>query len=739
MVPFSSLTLLLNGLTLALSLSFLLITLWQDTRKELSQFFALFLFMVTLWNIGSLLLQASLLINGAINFKIIASRLIELGYIGSCITIYTLTTVIVGAHTRKFRLLAFSSLLIILSYQIISDIFQLPIYLEQGAFDSALYQIQPLSALFYLFFDGLTVYLIWNHRRKIRSNALHVGILLFVSGQSLSLLNPELQTLAASINLSSLAALIISFALLRQEVIAPLADRIRQIEAMHQVSLAITSQISLSKLLEEIAMQAAGWLDADGSGIFFLRSDKLELVTVFNLPAQFISTTLQVGEGMAGTVAQTSRSIFVENFPRDWKGQADLPFARETFGSVICVPLIYGGQVLGVLMVISGQQGRLFDADDVHLLELLGAQAAVAIAHSQLFADQQILIEELDSARSQLETVLVSTQNPVVAVDRQMKLIFANPAAQALFSLNHDEVIMTQLPSHAMPPSWTEAARNLRRYGTHIYEIALNSRIFQCHLAVLGRPATTGWVAILNDVTQLKELDRLKSEMVRMTSHDLKNPLQAAMANLELLSDDLADIDNQEIQESIVAIDKQLERMNRIIGGILDLERVKSGILVTEICRPDRIIHNAVDELQHLADDKNITLLTDIAPQTLDFLGDQEQFERALINLVENAIKFTPSGGTVTVHVHSDDNAVLFEVSDTGIGIPVEIHEKIFERFFRGRQKGADHVSGSGLGLSLVKAIVENHHGHIWLTSSEGCGTTFFVKIPAVNVERILS
>src|SRR5690606_1931281 len=149
-----------------------------------------------------------------------------------------------------------------------------------------------------------------------------------------------------------------------------------------------------------------------------------------------------------------------------------------------------------------------------------------------------------------------------------------------------------------------------------------------------------GWVAVLNDVTQLKELDRLKSEMVRMTSHDLKNPLQAAMANLELLSDDLAQFDNPEMQASITAIDKQLERMNRIISGILDLERVKSGIPALEICRINQTVQNTINEMNDLANEKNIRITSKIEDNLPDFLGDTEQFERALINLVENALKF---------------------------------------------------------------------------------------------------
>src|SRR5690606_29566538 len=146
-----------------------------------------------------------------------------------------------------------------------------------------------------------------------------VGIMIFVLGQAIGLLNPELGALAVAINLSSAAALVISFAILRREIITPLAERIVQIEAMHTVSLAITSQIALDTVLDQIATQAVGWLDADGSGIFLNRDSALTLATVYNLPKQFIGLQVAMGEGVSGAVVQNRKSIFVENYSRDWK------------------------------------------------------------------------------------------------------------------------------------------------------------------------------------------------------------------------------------------------------------------------------------------------------------------------------------------------------------------------------------------------------------------------------------
>jgi signal transduction histidine kinase len=743
MSSLNTITLLFNGLTLALALGFLIICLWHDARKELNRFFAVFLFLVILWNTGSLLALGMSLVDAQSPVMPLAISLMEVGFTGSGIAVYALASVLAGVHSRRFRWLVFMNLLFIIGYQVFLIVSGTPLPFESLGDGFFKYRFQPLSALFYLTFDGTALYLTWRYSRKIRSVSLVAGLNLFIVGQSLGFLNPELRVMSLSMNMSALATLIIGFAILKREIITPLAERIIQVEAVHKVSLAITSQIAVDTVLNQIATQAVDWLNADASGIFLLQDSHLVLATVYNLPASFNRLRLAIGQGVAGNVAATRQSVFLENYGRDWKGKPDLPLANETFGSVICVPLIYGSETIGVLMVIAGRQGRLFNREDVQLLELLGAQAAVAITHSHLFEEQNQLTKEVEAARSQLETVLTSTENPVIAVDRKMRLVFANPAAHELLKADKHSgaTISEMLPTDALP-NYREAIKALKRDKAFTYEISIGNKVYLCHLAQLGRPEVSGWVAILNDITQLKELDRLKSEMVRMTSHDLKNPLQAAMANLELLSDDLQDEVNPEIHASLDAITTQLNRMNRIIGGILDLERIKLGQFSRELCQPGSLVRDAIDEIQHLADGRQIILTTEIDAEVGVFWGDTEQFKRALINLLENAVKFTPPGGSIALRVHPDDREhILFEVEDTGIGIPDSLRDYIFERFVRGAQKGqqgAENVSGTGLGLSLVKTVVENHNGSVWFRSIVGQGTTFYVRVPvAVETQPV--
>lgn len=724
-IPF---TLILNSFSLALATAFLMIVLWYDFRRTSNQFFAIFLVLVVAWNLGFLLQQVTDIIQADDNFFNIGYGIGMAGYIGASISLYALMTVVVGVQPRRFLGLT-------LLYLTAGVAYAIWLSMSSSARADTL-QARWFAAFFFVAFDALTLYITWHYRRKFQSISLTIGVICFVLGQALGFFNPELGIVSFSTSISSIGALAISFALIRRELIRPLLERGNQLESMHEVSIAISSRMATDAILNEITERAADWLQADAAGIFLKRGSLLSLVAIHNLPPSMQDTEVLLGQGVAGKVAQTKESIYLENYPRDWSGEDDLPLARETFGSLIAVPLVYAEEVIGVLMVIGGAHGHLFEKQDARLLELLATQAAVAISNGRLFNTQKNLTEQLSSAHEQLRTVLISTENPVLAVDRRLNLIFTNPAAEELFGLDtiHSRAhLVKAIPDHALPKDYKDALKSIRSKGSYRYEIELEGHTYLAQLACLGsRRHIEGFVAVLNDVSELKELDRIKSEMVRMTSHDLKNPLQAAFANLELLRDDVEEAENGEMKLSVDNIERQLNKMHRIISGILDLERVRIGSNLSEHCQIQTILEEAVEELEDFAKDHRISLRLDVSPKVADFLGDTAQFKRAMVNLIENAIKFNSAGGEVLIQAKNEANRLRIVVSDDGIGIPEELQGKIFERFFRGHQKGAEHISGSGLGLSLVKAVVESHNGQISLRSKASVGTSFYITVPTV-------
>lgn len=717
-----------NAIALSLAISFILLLLWYDASRAVHQSLAFFLIAVVIWNIGSLFTQMAQFTVLFSSFTAVVIWLSQFGFAASSVSAYLLVATLIGLRSRWFRLLTLTSLIVtggLLAF----------VSAPQG---EGVGRPSLVSGLVFLLFGIATVYIVWQSRRKIDNRVFVGGITLFVLGQSIGFLNPELGITASSATFSSIGALIASIALLNAQVIQPLRNAGAQLETLHEVSVAITSRIAIDAVLKEIAERAVAWLRADASGIYLFSSPRtLELRTIHNLPTQYVGIRIEVGSSPAGIAALQKQSLLLENYPRDWSGGEELPEARETFGSMICTPLLSGDEVTGVLSVISSRTGRLFTRDDVRLLELLCAQASVALEHSHLFNEQQLLAQRLAVANDQLRAVLTSTENPVMALDRNLRFLFFNPAAERLLDakLQVGEFILNHVAPTVLPTNLRNLVQTVHNGKEYVYEVTLRAHTYYCHIAALGMRRIQGWVVVLNDITQLKELDRMKSEMVRMTSHDLKNPLQAALANLDLLREDLAE-DKSEAHLSLGKIEHQLNRMSRIIGGILDLERVRMGVNPNEFCSPERIALNAIDELGESIRSKSISLQVSIESDLPKIWGDSQELERALVNLIENAIKFTDAGGQVAVSVSCEERSIVFTVSDTGIGIPKEQHEQVYDRFFRGRQPGAEHISGSGLGLSLVKAIVESHQGTISLQSAVGQGTTFRVCLPLERVQN---
>ncbi len=735
-----------SGLMLFLALGLFLLVLWLNPRRQVNLYYGLLLFMLFFWTAGSLLAGSIAYIGGDEGLVNIGVRLLQAGFVASSIMAYLFTAVLVGSRGRYFAVVSATGLFLLVVYQgiLLLNPASVSYSIVEGRL---LYDFQPAAGIIFLLFGGLASLLLWLQRRKTRGQAVRIGLWLFLLAQVIALLNPYLRSLSVPVLLAGLAVFLISLSMVRQQVASPLFGRASQLETVRDIGLVITSRLQLDVVLASIAAQATALLNADAAAIYLLRESCLEVAAVFNMPAQFVGYRLPLDEGFAGKAAIEGHAINLDDYAQQWQGQPDLPLARSTFGSVVAAPLVFGERPRGILLVVLGRQGRIFSQEDMRLLELLGPQAAIAIANSELFERQSALTEALTSAKSQLETVLTSTHSPVVAVNRRLEVIFANPAAVVLASaisqvetesvaarIQEGAPVTSLVPVSVLPADLYECFRSLRDRQVFIYELTLADRDFMCHVAPLGKPRPVGWVAVLNDVTELKELDRFKSQMVRMTSHDLKNPLFAAMSYLDLLQDEFSAGSLEHLVKVgsayVDTIFHQLERMNRTISSILDLERVEAGVHVREMCYLSPLILRVLEEMRHQLDEAGLKLHTDVQSELPPVLGDQRQLLQMIANLVENAVKFTPQGGEISVRAYEEDGGVLFRVQDTGVGIPPELQARVFERFFRAQQPGVEHVSGSGLGLSLVRSIISVHQGRIWLESESGRGTEVFVWLP---------
>lgn len=724
---------LVAGLSVVLSAGFWIGLAWSGARGELLQFYGVFLILFGLWSAGIALAAGTLASSStAFNGPMLV---VETGFLGTSIALFALSSAVAKVFSATARLVVLALILLVVLYGVLVQSGFLPAAFELLDGDVVVTKQSYVIVLGPVMNVGLLA-LLWSVRRRQREVLWMVGVAVIAISQLVVVALPSLRGFTLALAGASGGVVVLGLGLLERELVRPARERGSQIEALRTVTRAITSLRPLDLVLDDLTHYSAELLHAEIAGFFLLESERVVLRTVRGLPRNYLGRSLAPGDGMAGTAVALLHGLAVEDYASEWDGETDLPFARDVFGATLAEPLIYGGSAIGVLLVALPRNGRLFSAQDRALLQLLAEQGAVALQQSRLVTDQRALTDEVEAGRRQLESVLSSTESPVLAIARDWHVMFANPSARALAvraGVDLDAGSGAALPREVFPKSLLKMERELRSSGSYTYEVNLAGRSFMCHLAPLGRTRPEGWVAVLNDVTELKALDRMKSDMMRMTSHDLKNPLQAAMANLELLRDDLYEGAPDDARESMDAVDQQLQRMYRIISGILDTERTRVKAVYLASCRPERIIEAVAADMRLFARERGISLWTDCAPDLPDVQCEVEPFERALGNLVENGIKYTPSGGEVRLMARQDGPNVIFEVADTGVGIPAAIQPHIFERFFRGHQPGMEQVTGTGLGLSLVKTVVERHQGSVWFESEAGSGTHFFVQVQAVH------
>ncbi|HYN87967.1 MAG TPA: HAMP domain-containing sensor histidine kinase, partial [Ardenticatenaceae bacterium] len=274
------------------------------------------------------------------------------------------------------------------------------------------------------------------------------------------------------------------------------------------------------------------------------------------------------------------------------------------------------------------------------------------------------------------------------------------------------------------------------------HEVVLaEGRTFAAAAAPLVGPGElkeAGWVVTLHDITRLKALDRLKSEFVSAVSHDLRAPLAAVAGYIYFLRKEALSEGGVDALDQIEAASA---RMSRLINDLLDLGRIESGVgFDREPLEVGPLLEAVREELQLLADAKYQQLVVQVAPETPPVEGDGDRLHQALVNLVHNAIKFTPVEGEIALRAEGVGRSLAITVSDTGPGIPLEDQPHIFDSFYRAARRPSqerDDPGGSGLGLAIVKGIVQQHGGRIAVDSGPGKGTTFRIILPALYLPAL--
>jgi signal transduction histidine kinase len=265
------------------------------------------------------------------------------------------------------------------------------------------------------------------------------------------------------------------------------------------------------------------------------------------------------------------------------------------------------------------------------------------------------------------------------------------------------------------------------------FELIDPHRVFQGFTAPVRDDAgnVVGRVWTLREMTAERELDRMKDEFVATVSHELRTPLTSMMGFLEMLRDGEAGPLTEEQDRFLAIVHRSSQRLQRLVGDLLFVSRLDASGLQLRIdeMRIDEVVAEAVEANAALARAREIDLRSELQPLR-PVPADRERLAQVVANLLSNALKFTPAGGSVTARTFADDGSAVIEIEDTGIGIPEGEQERLFQRFFRSSTATAQAIPGTGLGLVITKAITDAHGGEISVSSAPGRGTCFRVSIP---------
>ncbi len=478
-------------------------------------------------------------------------------------------------------------------------------------------------------------------------------------------------------------------------------------------------------------------------------------------PTESRGFTLKVGEGLAGWVVESQEATLVEDLHKDHRWiQSGTTSSKHR--SSIAAPLLVGEDVIGALMIFHRQVG-FFGPERLGMVKAIASQVAIAINNAHLYElirDQaerlgsMLRKEQEEASRSQ--AILEAVADGVVVTGPDNRITFLNNSASEILKLDNEDVVEQSLDAFGgffgkaastwmqTINDWSGDPASYQIGDSYAEQLELeDGRIALVHLApVILQNDFLGTVSIFRDITHEVEVDRLKSEFVATVSHELRTPMTSIRGYVDILLMGAAGAVNENQEHFLKIVKNNTERLNILVDDLLDISRIEAGRITLSPQPLDLrdIAEEVLADILHRSQDegKPMEFSLDAADDLPHVSGDAERVRQVLGNLVNNAYHYTPEEGEITVHLHATNGSeVQVDVEDSGVGIPEEDQERIFDRFYRGEDPLVLATPGTGLGLAIVSQLVEMHKGRIWLESEgAGKGSTFSFTLPIDNTDE---
>jgi PAS domain S-box-containing protein len=512
-----------------------------------------------------------------------------------------------------------------------------------------------------------------------------------------------------------------------------------KLELLYRVNRELAQDLSLRQTLANVLKLSMGTVGGERCSIVVLdeKHEPLDAAIIYHNKL-INQTTRQLQEtithGLAGWVLHEEKAVLISDTSRDerWFKRPDDSVEQTGAKCAICVPLISHKELVGVLTIVHSKPG-FFTKEHLDLIETIGNLSGVAITNARLFM-------RLEKAQQRYQTLFEASSDLLFITDWDGHVIEINRAVERATNYKPQFTRDAKIMDFHKPDYSKLGAgfSNLKRMDFVVYESELISAgVSSIPVEVkvgrvsIGKQSYLQWV--FRDITERKQLTAMQEDLMSMVYHDIRSPLSNVLSSLDILTHQLGKDEDPSVKTILSVSRRSTERIMRLVNSLLDIRKIEQGqpIIHSDIDSPGLIVKDAVEISRSLAAVKHIIIETHSQGKVSDIAVDRDMIRRVLINLLENAIKFSPSDRKVVITFKEDSGFIVFSIEDNGTGIPDEQLVTIFNKYTR--LKTSPYTRGFGLGLAFCKLAVEAHGGKIWAESKVGKGSRFIFKIPVAS------
>jgi PAS domain S-box-containing protein len=599
--------------------------------------------------------------------------------------------------------------------------------------------------------------LLWRYRRH-RAGTLLWGGAVTVFGVSTAVI-PVLQDTPLNVIATTIATILLGRVILTEKLFDPLTQANQSISAVNQnlkalneITLDLVRRLDLNELLHTIITRAANLMETENGYIYLLDTDGQAMTLTVGLGTHisFTGEKINFGSGMVGTVWQTGQPQYVDDYAT-WENRIDA-YSRLNIHATIAVPLIsrqerQEPQIIGVIGLVHTQPGRKFKQEALDLLNQFASLASIAIENARLYALTQ-------RQKEYFESLVENSPTAITTIDQDDRVVSWNPTAEKLFGYMATEAKGQLIDDLIAKDASVQAeAANYSRLASQGKRVQAITRRYrkdgsQVDIELLSVPVQVenqqmGSLVIYHDIGELQQArqaaeaaNQAKSTFLANMSHELRTPLNAIIGYSEMLIEQVQETEEEDMGGDLEKIHSAARHLLTVINDILDLSKIEAGKieLYLENFALATMLQDVIATAQPLVRQKDNSLQVNFPPDLGNMYADLTRLRQCLFNLISNAAKFTEAGRiSLTVEVQpsaNENDTILFEVRDTGIGMYPEEVEKLFQPFVQADSSTTRKFGGTGLGLTITRHFCRMMGGDIHVESQPGQGSTFTISLP---------